>query len=182
MRTGLSLSHFGFFVTDIDVMEDFYASTLGFTVTDRGVSPERTIVFLSRDPDEHHQVVLATGRPENLDYNVINQISLRADSLATLKNFHRQLLTHSIVTDVQSVSHGNSLSVYARDPEGNRLELFIDLPYYTDQPCRIPFDLERDDDVILQDAERVARSLPGFCSREEWRARIEMQMGITDIR
>ena len=81
---------------------------------------------------------------------------------------------------MQSVSHGNALSVYARDPEGNRLELVIDLPYYTDQPCRIPFDLDRPDDVILADAEVVARSLPGFCSREEWRTRVSAQMGITD--
>lgn len=96
MRKGLSMSHFGSFPHDIEMMEDFYADIFGFTVTDRGVSPERTIVFLSRDPDEHHQTVLATGRPADLQFNVINPISLRADSLATLKELHGRLSSDAV--------------------------------------------------------------------------------------
>ncbi|HKT92793.1 MAG TPA: VOC family protein, partial [Paraburkholderia sp.] len=92
-RTGLTLSHMGFFVTDMAKVEDFYTRVLEFTVTDRGTlpSPRGTVslVFLSRDPRVHHQIVLASGRPEQLAFNPINQISLEADSLATLKHFHR---------------------------------------------------------------------------------------------
>ena len=46
-------------------MEGFYTRLLGFTVTDRGqlqgAAGPVSLVFLSRDPDEHHQIVLATG-------------------------------------------------------------------------------------------------------------------------
>lgn len=179
-RPGLSLSHFGFYVTDIETMEDFYSRVLEFTVTDRGVSPERTIVFMSRDPDEHHQLVIATGRPADLAYNVINQISLRCDSLATLKDFHQRMKDDPRVTQVTTVSHGNALSVYALDPEGNRLEIFFDLPYYTSQPERVPFDLERSDEEILAEAEAISRGLPRFKSREEWRAEMVELMGISE--
>ena len=69
----LSFSHVGIFVTDIARMEDFYTRVLGFTVTDRGdlETPRGRLqfVFLSRDPREHHQVVMASGRPADLPFN-----------------------------------------------------------------------------------------------------------------
>ena len=52
-------------------MQDFYTRVLGFTVTDGGeletAEGSMTIVFLSRDPREHHQIVLASGRPADME-------------------------------------------------------------------------------------------------------------------
>lgn len=178
----LSFSHIGINVTDLDAMRDFYTSRLGFFVTDRGhlVAPDgsrRELVFMSRNPDEHHQIVLATGRPADLAFSVINQISLRADSLATLKEIHRGFLAEGR-TDLQCLTHGNALSLYVPDPEGNKVELFIDTPWYVTQPMRVPVDLARPDDAILRDAENHARSLPGFRPRSEWRAEMAKLMGL----
>src|SRR5579863_2156687 len=121
-RRGLSLSHMGFYVNDMARVEDFYSRVLEFTVTDRGKlqTPhgEVQLVFLSRDPAVHHQIVLASGRPPHLAFNPINQISLEADSLATLRQFHRKLLEEGL-DDIHPVTHGNAVSIYARDPEGN---------------------------------------------------------------
>ena len=79
-RPGFNFSHFGMYANDIAKQEDFYARVLDFTVTDRGQLPgpngPMELVFLSRDPDEHHQIVLISGRPEQVPFNVINQISL----------------------------------------------------------------------------------------------------------
>ncbi len=36
IRKGLSFSHMGFFVKDIQAMADFYSGVLDFTITDRG--------------------------------------------------------------------------------------------------------------------------------------------------
>ena len=175
MRPGLSFSHIGFYVQDIDKMEQFYRELLGFFVTDRGTlsgpSGEFRLVFLSRDPDEHHQIVLATGRPDSLSFNVINQISLRADSLATLKTLYSKL-SQTGASDIQPVTHGNAVSVYLRDPEGNRVELFVDTPWYVDQPMRVPIDFNLPDDELMQAVEIHARQLPGFQPRSEWRARM----------
>ena len=180
-RPGLTFSHVGFFVTDITAMEDFYTRVLEFTVTDRGKltgpSGPMHLVFLSRDPDEHHQIVLITGRPSEISFNVINQISLKADSLATLKEMHRRVQVEGM-HEITPVTHGNSLSIYMRDPEGNRLELYLDLPWYVLQPLRVQVDLTLPDDVIMANAETHARSLPGFKSRSEWRAEMARRMGV----
>ena len=180
-RPGLTFSHVGLFVTDIAKMERFYTRVLEFTVTDRGqltgASGPMDLVFLSRDPDEHHQIVLITGRPREIGFNLINQISLKADSLPTLKEMHRRVQAEGML-EVTPVTHGNSLSVYVRDPEGNRLELYMDLPWYVSQPLRVPVDLTPPDDVIMASAEAHARSLPGFKPRSEWRAEMARRMGV----
>lgn len=181
MRAGLTFSHMGFFVADIAKQEDFYSRVLEFTVTDRGQLPSPAgpidLVFLSRDPDEHHQIVLISGRPATMPFNVINQISLKADSLATLKAMHRRVAAED-TSDLMPVTHGNALSIYVRDPEGNRLELYIDLPWYVDQPMRVPVDLTGSDADIMALAEAHARSLPGFRPRSEWRAEMARRMGV----
>ncbi len=180
-RPGLSFAHVGIYVTDIERMEDFYTRLLEFTVTDRGEldtpNGRVNLVFLSRDPDEHHQIVLASGRPANIGFNVINQISLKADSLATLREMHRRLVAYD-ADDIQPATHGNAVSVYVRDPEGNRLELYLDLPWYVNQPFRVPVDLSLDDEALMKHLEEHARSLPGFKPRSEWRAEMAQRMGL----
>ena len=181
-RPGLTFSHVGFFVHDIARMEDFYTRLLDFTVTDRGQlsGPKgpMDLVFLSRDPDEHHQIVLISGRPQEIPFNVINQVSLKADSLGTLKAMLRRLQAEG-VAGIAPVTHGNALSVYAPDPEGNRLELYIDLPWYVSQPLRVPVDLALPDEQIMATAEAHARSLPGFQPRAQWRAEMARRMGLS---
>jgi catechol 2,3-dioxygenase-like lactoylglutathione lyase family enzyme len=181
MRKGLSFSHVGMYVRDLPGMVRFYTGLLDFTITDSGVLPGPNgpvdLVFLSRDPREHHQIVLASGRPEHVSFNVINQISLRADSLATLKALFGRL-AEAGATDIQPTTHGNAVSVYARDPEGNRLELFIDTPWYVSQPMKVPVDFSLTDAQLMEEVARHARSLPGFESRETWQARMAVKMGI----
>lgn len=183
-RPGLSFSHVGLFVHDLARMEAFYTRVLEFTVTDRGPLPRPgkpgetfDLVFLSRDPDEHHQIVLVSGRPAELAFNVVNQISLRADSLATLREMHRRLVAEG-AREISPATHGNAVSVYAKDPEGNRLELFVDTPWYVAQPVRVPVDLGLDDAALMAHLEVLARTLPGFCSRAAWREAMARRMGV----
>ncbi|MDR5816323.1 MULTISPECIES: VOC family protein [unclassified Caballeronia] len=180
-RPGLSLSHMGFYVNDLARLEDFYARVLEFTVTDRGTlqtpNGEVRLVFLSRDPAVHHQIVLASGRPAHLAFNPINQISLEADSLATLRRFHRRFKEEAL-EDIHPVTHGNAVSIYARDPEGNRLELFIDTPWYVDQPMRVPVDFSLPDAGLMAEVERHAQTLPGFRPRSVWQAEMAKRMGL----
>ncbi len=176
---GLAFSHIGIYVQNLALMEDFYSRVLGFTVTDRGDLPTPhgrvNLVFLSRDPNEHHQIVLASGRPETLPFNVINQISFRVPDVASLRRFHEALQGEK-VSEVSPVTHGNAISVYFRDPEGNRIEIFLDTPWYCAQPCREPVDFSKSDTEILKDAEKVARALPGFQPREQWSADLRRKM------
>lgn len=176
-----AFSHVGIHVHDLAKMEDFYTRLLGLVVTDRG--PLETplgvldFVFLSRDPREHHQLVLASGRPAEVPFNVLNQISFRLGSLADLRAMHGRLGDFP-VTDIIPINHGNALSVYFRDPEGNRIELFIDTPWYVKQPLRIRFDFSESDEALMRWAEETARALPGFRPIGEWRGEVAARMGI----
>ena len=129
MATGfsLALSHVGYFVKDVDKMVDFYTRVLKFVVSDRGDREHNgSIVFMTRDPREHHQLVFASGRPDKLDFSIVNQISFRVDSLATLRELFHAVQKEPIQKMLGPVTHGNALSVYFLDPEGNRVELLID--------------------------------------------------------
>jgi catechol 2,3-dioxygenase-like lactoylglutathione lyase family enzyme len=180
-RTGLSLSHMGFYVSDMARVEDFYTRVMEFTVTDHGAlqTPHGAVqlIFLSRDPAVHHQIVLASGRPEHLAFNPINQISFTADSLATLRQFHQRFVLEGL-EEINPVTHGNAISIYARDPEGNRLELYIDTPWYVDQPMRVPVDFDLPDAELMAAVEQHARELPGFRPRSAWQAEMAERMGL----
>jgi catechol-2,3-dioxygenase len=177
MSFSLTLSHVGFHVTDIDRMVDFYGRFLGFAVSDRGARGNGgEIVFMTRDPREHHQLVLATGRPAEPGFNIINQLSFRVDSLETLREIHRGLKQEK-VEDLGPVTHGNALSIYFRDPEGNRIEVLIDTPWYVPQPHRVAVDLTLPDDELWAGIERHVRATPGFKTRAEWAVEIERRIG-----
>jgi len=179
----VAFSHMGFYVRDIVAMEDFYSRVLGFTVTDRGNLGPVQLVFLSRNPEEHHQVVLASGRPEGPGFNLINQISFRVEGIAALRYFYEALQREQAqgrVSELVGVTHGNALSLYVRDPEGNRLELFFDTDWYCEQPVREPVDFSQTNEQIMARAEAVARSLPNFMPRGQWvdQMRARMQAGV----
>ncbi|MEM7077135.1 MAG: VOC family protein [Pseudomonadota bacterium] len=175
----LSFSHVGLFVSDMPLMRDFYTEVLGFVLTDTGQldTPNGVVelAFLSRDPEEHHQIVLASGRPETLHFNVVNQVSFRVPDIDALKHFH-EALRRQPISDIAPVTHGNAISLYFRDPEGNRLELFMDTPWYCEQPCRESIDLTADAESIMAAAKAIARARPGFTSREAWMAKLRARL------
>jgi catechol 2,3-dioxygenase len=173
-----SLSHFGIHVTDAARMEEFYTKVLGLLVTDRGALPHGpTLTFLSHDPDQHHQLVLVTGRPPGVEYNVVNQISFKVPTLADLKTLHARLREEG-VRDLRVVTHGNAWSIYFPDPEGNRVELFVDTPWHTPQPFAEPFDIEASVETIMARTEAICRGREGFVSRAAWRETQLERMGV----
>ncbi len=181
----LMFSHLGFTVSDLDKMVDFYTRILGFTVTDRGNLGELTLVFLSRDPMDHHQLALVTGKPENIPLNpidpglppVINQISFRVGNLQDLKALHKVLLAENIEIKLVG-SHGVSWSIYCLDPDGNMIELFVDTEWYFPQPFLVPLDLTKSNEEIYAETEKMCREQPGFEPYANWRAKISGKMNI----
>lgn len=174
-----AFSHIGLYVVNLPRMATFYQRLMGLTITDTGQldTPNGPVdlVFLSSDPTEHHQLVLASGRPEQIGFNVINQISFRVNNLSDLRALHQSMQEHG-ATDVQPVTHGNAVSIYFRDPEGNRLEVFFDTPWYVDQPMRVAIDLSLSDDELNRLIHQHASALPGFCSRQDWVERMQQRM------
>lgn len=168
----LALSHIGIHVTDIAKMRDFYTRVLGFTVTDEGPvnNGAMEMVFMSRDPRDHHQVVIATGRPAD-QKTIVNQISFRADSLADLRSIWKAAVAEG-ARAIDPVDHGVAWSVYFLDPEDNRVEVFVDTPWYVKQPRRQSLDLAQPDDVVHRVTLDRIQGEPTFGPIEGWRAEI----------
>jgi len=162
------LAHMGIYVHDREKMEQFYTDVLGLMVTDHG--PGRNgvhLTFLSGNKDNHHQVVLVTGRPDTSGFNPIQQISFMVDSLSDLREVHRRALSLG-ATDMRPVSHGNAWSIYFKDPEGNTVEAFLDTPFHVPQPHGEFLDLTKSDDEILPTTEDACRKDPGFMPFKEF--------------
>ncbi|MCY4191166.1 MAG: VOC family protein [Rhodospirillaceae bacterium] len=166
----LEFSHVGIYVHDLPKMEAFYSRILGFVATDRGIARGALIVFLSRNPEEHHQIVLAEGRVGGPESRVVNQLSLRADNLQDLRDLVDAIVDEPEVTDIDPINHGNAWSVYFRDPEGNRLEVFVDSPWHIEQPLIEPLDLSMSDDDIHDRTRAAYGGSDTFQPLEEWKA------------
>jgi len=171
MSMSLRFSHVGLYVTVMAPMVDFYSRVLGFAVTDQGRLGAATLTFLSRDPAEHHQLVLVEGRPAGLPDRIVNQVSFRVATLGELQRFYRRIRAEA-VRELAPITHGNAWSVYFRDPEGNRIEVFAETDWHVTQPVREPIDLDRPEDEIRRETEAFCRARPGFRPMAEWRAEV----------
>ena len=138
----IKFSHVGLYVHDLAKMERFYRTTLGLVITDRGELPGRELVFMSRDAEEHHQLVLASGRNGALDVKVLNQVSFR------------------------------------KDPEGNRIEVFVNSPWYVEQPVADPLDLDLSDAEIARKTELDYQTYPGFQPRSQWQKTLKNRLDV----
>ena len=168
---GYTVSHFEIRARDQAVMEKFYTDILGFIVSDRGILDRgpmtgRQLIFLSHSPEEHHQIVLipadATGSGSG-----IGHVAFRVDSLDEVRRVYEKVrqLPHA---RPEPVSHGNTWSVYFRDPEDNRIEIFTQTPWHTTQPCRFDVDYDASDADLKDATLATVRTLPGFTSNQDW--------------
>ena len=164
----MSFGHLGIDVIDIDQMVDFYINVLGFKLTDRGIGGKAELAFLSRNPEEHHQIVMAATRKSN-ERTTINQISFRVNGFQEV----RQAYDHAIaagIEGIEPVDHGSALSVYFPDPEGNRIEVYMATPWYIAQPHRELIDFNKSDDEVWKVCEQKCLADPTYKPMAEWKA------------
>jgi catechol 2,3-dioxygenase len=98
------------------------------------------------------------------------QLSFAVPSIQSLRDI-RDTAVSLGATRVLPLNHGNALSVYFADPEGNTIEIYIDMPFYISQPHGDPLDLSQDDETILRETEAICRSDPSFMPIEQWQAK-----------
>jgi catechol 2,3-dioxygenase-like lactoylglutathione lyase family enzyme len=163
------LSHVGLYVRDVPKMIDFYTDVLGFVVSD-GAEDGR-ITFLSRNPSDHHQVVLVRGRQTEDETPMVQQVSFNVGTLPQVQKSFRKVRDAGC-EGIRPICHGNAWSVYFQDPEGNQIEMFCDTPWYVPQPLGFKIDLDQPADLIVHETEEICRAKDGFKPIEEWRAEI----------
>ncbi|WP_079246998.1 VOC family protein [Sphingomonas turrisvirgatae] len=166
------LSHFGIFVRDIDLIERFYTGVFGLLATDRGVGKtfRNQLVFLTGDPRQHHQLVLSGGRAPDSPSTVM-QLSFTVESLDELRAIRDKALVAG-ATSLIGLNHGNAWSIYFDDPEGNKVEVYLDTPFHVPQPCGEPLNLELGDEALLAETRALVETLPGFMPRDKYVAEL----------
>lgn len=176
------LSHIGLFVTDMAKMRDFYTRLLGFKVMDEGAlrAGGPRLTFLSKDPKDHHQIVLVDGR-ETGTRSTVNQITFRVASIKEVRAMH-DLAVANKVEGVDPVDHGNAWSVYFLDPDGNRLEFFCDTPWYVAQPHRVALDFSLSDREIAEATRKRLAGDPTTRPFGKWREEKRRELGLAKLR
>jgi catechol 2,3-dioxygenase len=165
-------AHFGIFVFDVDRMVDFYTSVFRLTITDEGIGKNfgNRLVFMSATEDQHHQLVLSAGRSEKSPQSTVMQISFLVPDLAELRH-NRDMAISKGATELRPMNHGNAWSLYYFDPEGNRIEVYLDTPFYVAQPYGTPLDMDKSEAELLAETEAMVRNDPTFMPLDAWRAK-----------
>ena len=109
-------SHVGLFVKDLDRMAEYYKQVFSMVETDGGEARGHSVKFLSRNPTEHHQLVLETSRTS--EDTTLQQLSFRFSTLDDLRQMKariealpRNLLSGEMVP--YGVNHGIAWSLMA---------------------------------------------------------------------
>jgi catechol-2,3-dioxygenase len=115
-------------------MEEFYASNLGFALSDR-VRDENgrvTTVFV-RSTHEHHTVGMFLKDKAGLDHH-----SYEAGEWDTIRDWADHLATMRIPIAWGPGRHGpgNNLFIFIKDPDGNMIEISAEMEYVRDRPVK----------------------------------------------
>ena len=157
MARVMGLGHVGIYVRDLERMVAFYRDVLGMRVTKQ--NQRAGVVFLSADPEAvDHEIALMRGRPDDKDPRLIQQISMRVETLDDLRAFRRRLVAEGYRIE-GVVNHASAIGCYFFDPEGNRTEVF----WVTGRACWVPtvnpIDIEQPDEVVMAEVDRVWEKL-----------------------
>lgn len=171
------LSHVELYVQDIVQMENFYIHKLGFVVTDRGEGLHG-LVFLSRNPNEHHQIVLNPVTSTRKLNSPVDHISFRVPSISELRTFFKSLKS-ALDIKIHTVSHGSTWSIYFRDPENNRFEIFTETPWYVNQPCKFEVNFDLSNEQLIEFTHNKVKEMSGFTIASKWQESHKNMLQVT---
>ena len=165
----LSWSHAVIYVRDQETMLSFYIDVLGFQITDRGPlgkSPKE-IVFMSQDPEEHHQLAMIETRQGDEASNSVAHFAFRVQSFDEIKHLCSALEQRGNAK-ISPLSHGNTLSIYFADPEKNGIEVFWDTPWHVAQPQGEQWDTSMSEGEALDWVQATFKDQSGFAPKEDY--------------
>lgn len=142
------LGHVVLNVRDAAKSKEFYTRTLGLRVAHEDLA--RGTVFLSFGR-EHHDLALfqmATGEPPDASQPGLHHMAWQLGNFDELQAAYRELQAIGVPVE-STIEHNVTRSVYFRDPDGNRVELYCDMvengfeTMRTLGPRRDPLDMEQ---------------------------------------
>ena len=121
------LGHVNIYVRNAEASQKWYEDILGLHTYD--FLPERA-AFMSANLDESHEVALMeigeTARGPEKGQVGLNHMAWRMKSLDDLKEFYARIKSRGVAVTPQD--HSLSLGLYFKDPDGNGIEVYYELP------------------------------------------------------
>jgi catechol 2,3-dioxygenase len=141
------LGHIQLRVADLERSKAFYRDVLGFRVSEQ--DPKHGDLFMTLGEDFHTldmasydgvETARSQGRPLGVAH-----IAFQVASYEALGEAYRTLLEHGVRIE-RAMDHVNQRSIYFSDPDGNRLEIYYEMPGALarfpegrgDQNCELP--------------------------------------------
>ena len=144
------LGHIGFYVKDLELMKEFYGNFMGMTLTKVGPLG----AFFSADPETcDHEIALMNGRTSLDGPELIQQISMRVDTLDDLRDFKKRIHEHGYTLE-RIVTHASAIGCYFKDPENNKTEVFWLTGHTSWAQIGIPIDIDQSDEAVMADVDR----------------------------
>jgi len=117
-------------VSDVERSKAFYSTVLGLKVVEE--DPEHGGIFMALEGHGHTVDLFPLQNPEAAEPRAaggigVHHIAFHVGSEAALKDAYYTLQDHG-VTIVRAVDHVSQKSIYFDDPDGNRLEIYYELP------------------------------------------------------
>lgn len=122
------LNHAVLFVQDLDGMQRFYESTMKFVVAER-IGSEAVFLRAAASDNHHDLGLIKTTEPRPVgtaNLPGLYHLAWQVDDVGDLVDARKALVDAGCL--VGESEHGTSLSLYAKDPEGNELEVFWLVP------------------------------------------------------
>ena len=131
---------------------------------------------MSGSSSDHHQLAFTVSRGDeeamSLDHN-----AFRVGSIADVREMIDRVSKDPRVKSHMPLTHGNAISVYFSDPEGNGVEVFWDSPWHVKQPAVQGWDPSMSDEEVLADVEAKFRDNSEFRPMQDYRAAKAREFG-----
>ena len=124
------LGHALFLVSDIERSKAFYQNVFGFRISEEDpghggcfmtLGSDFHTIDLAQHPDPQH----ARGRSS--DQTGLLHLAFQVESYAALRDGYQTLLDNGVAIH-HATDHQNQRSIYFDDPDGNRLEIYYEMP------------------------------------------------------
>ena len=125
-----ALGHVVLKVRDLQRSEDFYSGTLGMRVISRLSDPRMTFFTLETTENHHDFALMELGSVAPApagDATGLAHVAFKVGSSLEEFGLARSLLDESGTRVLYEAHRGFSRSVHVLDPDGNEIELYVDI-------------------------------------------------------